>query len=48
MLETVRQFRLHYIDQDQRALGSFVAMPSIFSRVIESQGKDLEIVSIRD
>ena len=36
MLETVGQFRLQYSDQDQRALRSLVAMPSLMSRVIES------------
>ena len=29
-------------------LGSLVATPSLLSRVIESQGQDMEIVSIRD
>ena len=29
-------------------LGSLVATPSLLSRVIESQGYDAEIVSIRD
>ena len=29
-------------------LGSLVATPSLLSRVIESQGQDVEIVSIRD
>ena len=48
MLENVGQFRLHYSDQAQRALGSLVATPSLLSRVIESQGQDVEIVSIRD
>ena len=48
MLETVGQFRLHYSDQAQGALGSLVATPSLLSRVIESQGQDIEIVSIRD
>ena len=38
MLETVGQFRLHYNDQAQGALGSLVATPSLSSRVIESQG----------
>ena len=48
MLETVGQFRLHYSDQAQRALRSLVATPSLLCRVIESQGQDTEIVSIRD
>ena len=29
-------------------LGSLVVMPSLLSRVIESQGQDAEILSIRD
>ena len=29
-------------------MGSLVATPSLLSRVIESQGQDVEIVSIRD
>ena len=29
-------------------LGSLVATPSLLSRVIESQGQDVEIMSIRD
>ena len=48
MLETVGQFRLHYSDQAQGALGSLVAMPSLLSRVIKSQGQDVVILSIRD
>ena len=36
MLEIVGRFRLHYSDQDQGALGSLVATPSLLSRVIES------------
>ena len=32
----------------QGALGSLVAMPSLLSRVIDSQGQDAEISSIRD
>ena len=42
------QFRLHYSDQAEGVLGSLVATPSLLSRVIESQGQDAEIVSIRD
>ena len=38
MLETVGQFRLQYSDHAQGALGSLVDMPSLLSRVIESQG----------
>ena len=48
MLETVRQFGLQYSEQAQGTLGSLVATPSLLSRVIESQGQDVEIVSIRD
>ena len=36
MLETVGQFGLEYIEQAQSTLGSLVATPSLFSRVIES------------
>ena len=48
MLETVGQFRLQYSEQTQGALGSLIATLSLLSRVIESQGKDAEISSIRD
>ena len=48
MLETMGQFRLQYREQAQGTLGSLVATPSLFSRVIESQGQDTEIMSIRD
>ena len=48
MLETVEQFGLQYNEQTQGTLGSLVATPSLLSRVIESQGQDAEIVSIRD
>ena len=48
MLETVGQFRLHYDEQDQGTLGSLMATPSLLSKVIESQGQDVEIVSIRN
>ena len=48
MLETVGQFRLQYREQTQGTLGSLVATPSLLSRVIESQGQDAEIVSIKD
>ena len=48
MLETVGQFRLQYSEQAQGTLGSLVATPSLLSRVIESQGQEAEIVSIRD
>ena len=48
MLETVGQFGLQYNEQAQGTLGSLVATSSLLSRVIESQGQDTEIVSIRD
>ena len=48
MLNTVGQFRLQYSDQAQGTLMSLVAMPSLLSRVIDFQGQDTEIMSIRD
>ena len=48
MLETVGRFSLQYYDQAQDVLGRLVAMPSLLSRVIESQGQDAEMVSIKD
>ena len=48
MLETVGQFGLQYRDQTQGTLGSLMATPSLLSRVIESQGQDAEIMSIKD
>ena len=48
MLEIVGQFDLQYSEQTQGFFGSLVAMPSLLSRVIESQGQDVEIVSNRD
>ena len=48
MLETVRQFGLQYNEQAQGTLGSLVATPSLLSRLIEYQGQDTKIVSIRD
>ena len=42
------QFGLQYSEQTQGMVGSLVATPSLLSRVIESQGQDVEIVSIRD
>ena len=48
MIETVGNFELRYKDQDQDTLGSLVATPSLLSRVIESQGQDMEIASIRN
>ena len=48
MLETVGQFGLQYNEQTEGTLGSLVATPSLLNRVIESQWRDAEIVSIRD
>ena len=48
MLETVGQFELQYSEQAQGVMGSLVATPSLLSKVIESQGQDTEVVSIRD
>ena len=48
MLETVGQFKLQYDEQSQSTLGSLMAAPSLLSRVIESQGQDAKLVSIRD
>ena len=48
MLKTMGQFGLQYNEQAQGTLGSLVATPSLWSRVIESQGQDVEIVSIKD
>ena len=48
MLEAMGQFRLHYRGQVQGTLGSLVATPSLMRRVIESQGRDTEILFIRD
>ena len=48
MLETVGQSGLQYREQAQGTLGSLVATLSLLNRVIESQGQDAEIVSIRD
>ena len=48
MLKTVGQFGLQYREQAQGTFESLVATPSLLSRVIESQGQDAEIVSIRD
>ena len=47
MIETVGQFRLRYNDQSQGVMGTLVAAPSLLSRVIESQGHDTEVVTIR-
>ena len=48
MLETVGQFGLQYRDQAQGTLGSLVATLSLLRKVIESQGQDAEISSIKD
>ena len=48
MLETMGHFGLHYRDQVQGTLESLVVKPSLLSRVIEFQGQDAEILSIRD
>ena len=48
MLKTMGQFGLQYSEQAQGTLKSLVATPSLLSRVIESQGQDVEIVFIRD
>ena len=48
MLEAVGQFGLYHNEQTQGILGSLVATLSLLSRVIESQGEDTEISSIRD
>ena len=48
MLEAVGQFGLYYSEQNQGILGSLVSTLSLLSRVIESQGEDTEISSIRD
>ena len=48
MPETMGQFGLQYSEQAQGTLGSLVATSSLLSRVIESQGQDAKVVSIRD
>ena len=48
MLETVGQFGLQYSEQAQGTMENLVAMPSLLARVIESQGQDAELVSIKD
>ena len=48
MLEAIRQFSLQYNDQAQGILGSLVATPFLLSKAIESQGHNIEILSIRD
>ena len=44
----MEQFGLQYRKQAQGTLGRLIATPSLLSRVIESQGQDAEIVSIKD
>ena len=48
MLKVVEQFGLYYIEQTRGILGSLVATLFLLSRGIESQGEDIEILSIRD
>ena len=48
MIEVIGQFGLQYKDQAQGVLGSLAGTPSLLSRVIESQGQNAKIVSIRD
>ena len=48
MIEIVGQFGLRYNDQAQGTMGSLVATPSLLSKVIEAQGYDIEITSIKD
>ena len=48
MLEAVGQLSLQYRGQAHGTLRRLVATPSLLSRVIESQGRDTEILSIRD
>ena len=48
ILETMGQFRVQYNKQAYDMVGSLVAMSSLLSRVIEFQGQDAEIMSIRD
>ena len=48
MLKTLGLFGLQYNEQAQGTLGSLVAMSSLLSRVIEYQGQDTKIASIRD
>ena len=48
MLGVVGQFGLQYSDQAQGVLGSLMPTPSLLSKLIESQGQDVEMGSIRD
>ena len=47
MLEVVGQFELHYRGQAHGTLRSLVNTSFLMSRVIESQGQDMKIVSIK-
>ena len=48
MIEIVGHFELQYSDQAQGMLAILVATPSLLGRVIELQGKDAEILFIKD
>ena len=48
MLEIVGQFGLQYSEQATGVMGILVATPSLLSKVIESQGQDIEVVSTKD
>ena len=48
MIENMGQFGLQYKNQAQGSLVSLVVTPSLLSKVIESQGRDTEIISIKD
>ena len=48
MLEVVGMFVLQYSEQARGTLGSLVPTLSLLVRVIESQGQDAEMVSIKD
>ena len=48
MLKAMGQFGLLYRDQAQGVIGSLVTTPSLLSRVIESQGQDIEKLFIKD
>ena len=48
MLEVIGQFDLQYSDHAKGMLGSLAATPSLLSKVIESQGQDVELVSTKD
>ena len=48
MLETIGHFGFQCSDQAQGDIRSLVAMPSLLSIVIEFQGQEAKLVSIRD